>query len=589
VISSSTSGPRLPWYSTGTGTAIWLAILVVQLLSGSTILSVVNILLALAVLVITPIALILVAAPNRTGSYPKLYTSAVVLQPPAALLVAVAIFQEPGIIAALLVLPWLLFTGVTAAHGLVRLVSTLPPIEELAIDIGLIYVAIGGAWLFLSRAGFSIPGFREPIITLTAIHFHYTSLAALIMTGLTGRFLLHHESPGKRGYSLAALGVIIGPALVAMGITSSIIVETIATILFSLSLATVAGLTLFEIVPRKGVCWQSVFLSLSSVTVLFTLFFAVAYVLGRLSAGWTLTIPTMIQLHGWTNAIGFGLLGLLGWAMSTPSSRLPPVGIPFSHLSSMGYVGPHFFDRFMRGRPGGRPTGLVDNMSEYQRPDLPVDILHPDLRAFYEQTAFHGLLVVPEWKPGFRMLSRIYKPISRRIGQMNFPLQSESDEDLIASSIVPLDDRLDGREGVRAWIRTYEKTGEAVYAAAYATHTHAGHTYMNIAFPLPGGNLTSILRLQASQENAINTMLLLTTLRTGNKIGDEGIYFATRNLSIRLPMNETISVWAADADEAGERFRLAAPRNTTVIARHDMWLFGLAFLTLYYFIYPLKG
>ena len=56
-----------------------------------------------------------------------------------------------------------------------------------------------------------------------------------------------------------------------------------------------------------------------------------------------------------------------------------------------------------------------------------------------------------------------------------------------------LDDARDGRTNVRAWVRWYADTGEAIYAAAYATHALGSQVYMNIAFPLPLGNLTSIL------------------------------------------------------------------------------------------------
>jgi hypothetical protein len=580
---------RLPRYSAFVGAIIWIVIMAIQLLSKSNSPDALNLLLALAVSVVAPLALVLVATPNRIGSYPKLFTFAVALQPVAALLAVAALFLEPGTVATLLILPWLLFTGITAAHGFVRLFSIFPPVEELVVDVGLIYVAIGGFWTFLSRAALSVFDFHEPVVTLTAIHFHYISLSALVITGMIGRCLQCHESRARRLYQSAAVGMITAPVLVALGIAFSIIIEAIATILLSLSLATLALLTLFRIVPRQGISWQTGFLVLSSVAVLFTMFFASAYVVGRLTSGWTLTIPTMIEVHGWINAVGFGLLGLFGWAMSTPLPRTPMPGIPFSRLSGKSFIGPHFFDGVIDKQSKRKPTGLVDSLSEYQRPDFPVDTLHSGIRAFYERTAFHGLLVVPEWKPGFRVLSRLYKQISKRTGQMNFPLAPESSEDLIASSIVPLDDKLDGRTGVRAWIRTYEKTGEAVYVAAYATHTHAGHTYMNIAFPLPGGNLTSILRLYTSQENAEDTALILTSSRAGNKVGDEGVYFSTSHLSIRLPMNETISVWAADAAEAEERFELSAPPNTTVVARHDMWLLGMAFLSLYYFIYPIEG
>ena len=44
---------------------------------------------------------------------------------------------------------------------------------------------------------------------------------------------------------------------------------------------------------------------------------------------------------------------------------------------------------------------------------------------------------------------------------------------------MPLDDRKDGRSNVRAWVRTYIGSGNAVYVAAYANHSDGKKTYMN--------------------------------------------------------------------------------------------------------------
>lgn len=66
---------------------------------------------------------------------------------------------------------------------------------------------------------------------------------------------------------------------------------------------------------------------------------------------------------------------------------------------------------------------------------------------------------------------------------MNFPVDNRDPENL-SSEIVPIDDRADGRKNVRAWVRTYNGTGAAIYVALYATHCLDDQPYMNIAFPL---------------------------------------------------------------------------------------------------------
>jgi len=106
---------------------------------------------------------------------------------------------------------------------------------------------------------------------------------------------------------------------------------------------------------------------------------------------------------------------------------------------------------------------------------------------------------------------------------------------------------------------------------------------MNIAFPLPRGNLASILRLEALPGgNGAWNGVLLSTLGSG----DEGVYFANRVLPVRLPLNETIRVWTPGM--AGIPVAMERPPNTpvTVVARHDLWLFGMQYLTLDYYIFP---
>jgi hypothetical protein len=169
------------------------------------------------------------------------------------------------------------------------------------------------------------------------------------------------------------------------------------------------------------------------------------------------------------------------------------------------------------------------------------------------------------------------------VGQMNFPLPDEK-ELSISSRILPIRDEIDGRKNVRAWIRTYSGSGSAVYVAAYANHSARGETYMNIAFPLPGGNLSSILRMESLDASGV----LLTTFPSVNETGDQGVYFANRLVPVRLPFNETIRVWAAGAPGYVVPKGLTTPEKASVIARHEVWLFGIKFLILDYCIFPIR-
>jgi hypothetical protein len=140
-----------------------------------------------------------------------------------------------------------------------------------------------------------------------------------------------------------------------------------------------------------------------------------------------------------------------------------------------------------------------------------------------------------------------------------------------------LKDASDKRQNVRGWVRVYTRTDEAVYVAAYSSHNYQQHAYMNIAFPLPFGNLTSILRLETHEGNKGG--LLLTSF--SSREGDQGVYFANRLLPLRLPINETITVYPEGIvyDGHPQNFPLGE-----IHAKHQMWLFGVQFLTLHYSI-----
>jgi hypothetical protein len=335
----------------------------------------------------------------------------------------------------------------------------------------------------------------------------------------------------------------------------------------------------FDGLPEK--ISSRVLLLLSSAALFLTMTLALGYSVGRLTGMWSIPLGQMIRWHGWFNAIGFTFFGLLAWNIDRPGATLSAPGIPFSHLPWRWHIGSAYFQRTdaIDEDCTVSPVGIVDQIKAYNRDGFESQSISPAITAFYEHTADHELLVYPDWQPGFGFLARVYKQFSQRIEQMNFPLQPESDETLISSEIIPLRDILDGREQVRGWLRVYPKTGRAVYVAAYSSHCHQECRYMNIAFPLPLGNLTSILRLETLED--CNTGLLLTSFST--RQGDQGVYFANRLVPIRLPINETIRVYP------GGTFYKGYPADFpvgTVIAEHKMWILGIHCLTLHYSITP---
>ena len=230
--------------------------------------------------------------------------------------------------------------------------------------------------------------------------------------------------------------------------------------------------------------------------------------------------------------------------------------------------------------PAEPVRGLMDSLDEHERVDFDTDAVHKDVRDFYENTGVWELATQAKWHRGFRVAGYFYKQLSRRMGQMNFPSANSANERVMRSRLVRIRDDADGRRNVRAWIRTFEN-GAVAYAAAYATYRAGDSAYMNIAFPLLGGNLTSILRLYAIRSRQTGSGILLTTFGRG----DQGVYVTTHGRGVRLPMNETIHVWPRSHELSPLPLPCPPGSIPALVARHDVWLAGARLLTLDYTMY----
>jgi hypothetical protein len=289
-------------------------------------------------------------------------------------------------------------------------------------------------------------------------------------------------------------------------------------------------------------------------------------------------------LFGWiTIPIGGAAGALLIYLQHVVTRWAHRWDIPFSKLAGHRHIGADFFQRINAVQDiSNPPQGLVDDLSEFRSMHFQPETIHPAIRTFYEETELFSLSVRAQWKSGFRFVAHIYRFFSSRIGQLNFPVGVSSDTDFLESHILPINQTMDGRTGVRAWIRTYKETEEAMYVAAYANHSTEGLKFINIAFPMPGGNITCILRLESMQGGHV----LLTTIPLPNTMKYEGVYFVNRFLPMRLPAQETIRVWAVG--KPGIPADLESWSGTaTLLARHDVRLFGIKLLTLDYRIFAL--
>ncbi len=273
--------------------------------------------LLFVMLVLLPLGIPLVE-PNEAAQS-NMYKTARFLHPVAGLIAGASFLFPPGVIAGTLAIAWLPFCGFLTWHGVERLRrrgvrASLKTLDEFCIDAALIYLPVGAIWLWASRMGIRLMGFEEPIVLLTAIHFHFAGFAAPLLAGLAGR---HLRQAGRMGYFFVAAGVIIlGPALVALGITLSRAVEVVSAVLLAAGYLGLAGLVLVRVLRAVPGITARILLALSALSVVVTMFAATGFAYGNFSGAFTITIPTMVNVHGWTNALGFVGCGFLGWTIN---------------------------------------------------------------------------------------------------------------------------------------------------------------------------------------------------------------------------------------------------------------------------------
>jgi hypothetical protein len=295
--------------SAGVGAVAW----VVALLLGE--LGPIDRALALAPLVLVPLGMRVALPGTVDGRTRRLRAVAVRWQPAAALaLLGSLVWSGREWVAALLAVPWLAVTGLLALTALSRVEHRGPwPLEELVVDAGFAYTTVGAVALVLSHLGATF-WFDPVIVRLTAIHFHYAGFVLPVATGLTGR-VAH-----GRTYRVLAAVVLVGPALVAAGISFSPVVEVLAVGGFTLAVAALGGYVVVRVAPTRPRV-QGTLLALSAlalpVSMLLALGYGVAVFSGRdLGLG----VGTMVALHGSLNAFGFGLLAMVGWRLAIPDA-----------------------------------------------------------------------------------------------------------------------------------------------------------------------------------------------------------------------------------------------------------------------------
>ena len=502
-----------------------------------------SLLLTIAQLVYVPIALRIVI--NKGDWFSKTYMYFAV---PAYLAVALLQMTSSKWDSALAGV-YLIFTIFIAVYGLSRFIKRgFTHLEEFAIDLGLMYLAIGGGWFFAAAAQINT-GFSPLLTWLTGIHFHYSAFLLPIFIGLLGRL------SKSIMFNIIASILLVSPIIVAIGITYSTWIEVGSVILYIIGLSGliyIAWKTAFTTQLQKWLLR----ISFSSLGV--TILFSLLYALGNRFGDIIVTIDFMLLFHGVLNCLGFGLFGIIGWSLFIPSTNFFKPTFPVSQIRGKWVIGEQILDN----KCCGNHQGLVEDMHNFE-PQINCKTLSPLIISFYENTGDFRLFASTNWHLWFKPFALFYQLLSRNVKQINLPFLRCTVE--MTGELFTIKEGVDGREQVRAWVRKIQD--KPVFIALYSKHVSHGRTYMNIALPLPFSTMIGILEL-----NQIGEDLQLTSKKVSSPNSDAGIYLSYwKNELFKLPIQETFIIGEG---MPGKGF-----------AQHKMTIFGIPFLTIEYKIY----
>lgn len=168
-----------------------------------------------------------------------------------------------------------------------------------------------------------------------------------------------------------------------------------------------------------------------------------------------------------------------------------------------------------------KDKGLLESINQLNLSTDELSTLSQDVIDFYQNTSKYDLRLKAKWNPIFKVFGILVRLIfSKRIEQLNVPIQNVNDPEALTSDIIQLINLSTNEVKRTIWLRTFKSTGQVVYSGVYETCTlPSGKTCIKAIFPLPNGNATVIL----TPEIGKNGELILDS--AGHKIGDSGFYF----------------------------------------------------------------
>lgn len=307
------------------GGILWVMLVVVSRLQWAR-LNTIELLFLLGPLVVVPLGLDLCSQfidGKQTGLPIRIARK---LKLPAAICVVASFWVPQGLLATILALPWLVFGCFVGLEGLMALIrGEFRTLKSTCMIVSYVYLPIGCAWLIASRLRLTPMNFQEPIVLLTAVHFHFAGFAAPLLALAAGTAIEKKTAVPRRIFSVVAVGILAGPGLLAAGFVIGPRLKLAMALLVACS---EVGLSLFFLAAVRAMRPRlaQIFIIISATSVLFAMILAGVWAIGEFPLQPFVHLDEMARLHGTANAFGFTLCGLVGWTLAAHPMATPQVG-----------------------------------------------------------------------------------------------------------------------------------------------------------------------------------------------------------------------------------------------------------------------
>lgn len=553
--------------------------------------------LLLAPLVLIPMGFSFVVPVETSGALARLYLFLVYAQPFGALSAVLSFLFLPGIEAGLLALPWFLVTMGMACFGALRLLQRgLIWAEEVCIDFGFLYTAIGGGWFVLSRFDIRPMGFDDIIVLLTVIHFHYTGFGAHLVLGLFGRRLPFSAIFGRKLYRFTVAGMVLSPPFVALGITFFPLLEWISATYLALNLWLFVFCAVFWILPSVPWFPGKFFSLISLASVGVSMFFAATYAYGEWTnnfAPWFIfPIPQMIYAHGFLNAFGFILFGFLTAFVHPcpprPVSSFRPL-FEMNHFSSSPFS--EIFSRITVSEKENKSLeGVVPHFKQFCGKDVLLEDVDVEIQDFYEKTTHYAFRIYPCWRRGFAFLGKGWNFFARKQQQLVLPLPSKKIM-RVENPVFAIPEGVLAPPSSCIWARVQKDSQQYQFFAFCAVETNDSGTFFNLYCPFPKKFGAISFHLKCFSRKTPTSEKLLYFSSRPELFADllPGIYWSTFLGTFRLPIQEKLWFYPKTAKVPHSFFLQNIPyfvAGEELVASQEFRCLGIKFLEIFYEVLP---